>query len=90
VPVNFLTEEQRNRYGRFNADPDEAQLGGFFHLDAAARRRAMAARGARSQIGWAVQLGTVRFLGTFLPNPEAVPTVVVDYVAGVEEHWNEK
>jgi len=81
VPVNFLTEEQRNRYGRFNADPDEAQLGGFFHLDAAARRRAMAVRGARSQLGWAVQLGTVRFLGTFLPNPEYVPTVVVDHLA---------
>jgi TnpA family transposase len=81
VPVNFLTEEQRGRYGRFNADPDEAQLGGFFHLDAAARRRAMAAHGPRNQVGWAVQLGTVRFLGTFLPNPEDVPTVVVDYVA---------
>ncbi len=81
MPVNFLTEEQRNRYGRFNADPDEAQLGGFFHLDAAARRRAMAAQGARSQLGWAVQLGTVRFLGAFLPNPEAVPTVVTDHLA---------
>ena len=81
MPVNFLTEEQRARYGRFNADPDQAQLGGFFHLDAAARRRAVAANGARNQVGWAVQLGTVRFLGTFLPDPEAVPTVVVDYVA---------
>lgn len=81
MPVNILTEEQRRCYGRFNADPDEAQLGGFFHLDADARRRAMAAQGAHSQLGWAVQLGTVRYLGTFLPNPEDVPTAVVDYVA---------
>jgi hypothetical protein len=81
VPVNFLTEEQRQRYGRFNADPDEAQLGGFFHLDADARRRAMVNRGARSQLGWAVQLGTVRFLGTFLSDPTDVPTVVCEYVA---------
>lgn len=41
----------------------------------------MAAKGARNRIGWAVQLGTVRYLGTFLDNPEQVPSVVVDYVA---------
>ncbi|PRX48065.1 hypothetical protein B0I32_14121 [Nonomuraea fuscirosea] len=29
------------------------QLGGFFHLDAAARRRAMACNGARNQVGFA-------------------------------------
>ncbi|MET8053363.1 hypothetical protein ABZU75_37825 [Streptosporangium sp. NPDC005286] len=29
----------------------DAQLGGFFHLDVAARRRAMAANGARNQLG---------------------------------------
>jgi hypothetical protein len=43
VPVKFLTEDQRRRYGRFNAIPDETQLDGFFHLDVDARRRAMAA-----------------------------------------------
>jgi hypothetical protein len=42
----------------------------------------MAAQGARSQLGWAVQLGTVRFLATFLPNPEDVPTVVIERLAG--------
>ncbi|MEE1807337.1 DUF4158 domain-containing protein [Streptomyces sp. BE133] len=42
-------------------------------LDRDARRRAMACRGARSQLGYAVQLGTVRFLGTFLDNPEHAP-----------------
>lgn len=81
MPVRFLTEDQRARYGRFNTDPDQTQLGGFFHLDAAARRQAMACNGARNQLGWAVQLGTVRFLGTFLADPTDVPTVVVDYVA---------
>ncbi len=69
MPVNFLTEDQRSRYGLFNTIPDEVQLGAFFHLDADARRRAMAAHGRRNQLGWAVQLGTVRFLGTFLANP---------------------
>lgn len=74
MPVNFLTEEQRSRYGRFNADPDEGQLGGFFHLDAAARRRAMACRGAGNQLGYGLQLGTARFLGAFLPDPEQAPS----------------
>jgi hypothetical protein len=41
----------------------------------------MACRGARSQLGYGVQLGTVRFLGTFLDNPEDAPAEVVEYVA---------
>ncbi|CAO5235068.1 Tn3 family transposase [Frankia sp. AgKG'84/4] len=81
MPVNFLTDEQRRRYGRFNQPPDEVQLGGFFHLDADARRRAMAAHGRRNQLGFAVQLGSVRFLGAFLADPTDVPAVVVDHVA---------
>ncbi|MFE5097768.1 DUF4158 domain-containing protein [Streptomyces sp. NPDC056638] len=67
--------------GHFTEDPDEGQLVGSFLLDQTARRRAMAARGARNMIGWAVQLGTVRYLGAFLNNPEEVPGVVVAYVA---------
>lgn len=81
MPVRFLTDEQRRRYGRFNAPPDEVQLGGFFHPDADARRRALAAHGRRNQLGFAVQLGTVRFLGVFLVDPTDVPAVVVDQVA---------
>lgn len=81
MPVNFLTEDQRRRCGRSNAVPDETQLGGFFHLDADARRRAMAAHGPRNQLGWAVQLGTARFLGRFLVDPTDVPAAVATYVA---------
>ncbi|MGH3833795.1 MAG: Tn3 family transposase [Pseudonocardiaceae bacterium] len=61
--------------------PQEAQLGGFFHLGAEDRRRAVAAHGARNQLGWSVQLGTLRFLGTFLADPESAPVVVIGYVA---------
>lgn len=81
VAVSFLTEEQRERWGRFNATPDITQLGGFFHLDATDRQRANAANGARNQLGYALQLGTARFLGCFLEDPENVPDAVVDYVA---------
>ncbi|MCW2917315.1 MAG: transposase Tn3 family protein [Actinomycetia bacterium] len=41
----------------------------------------MTANGARNQLGYAVQLGTVRFLNCFLDNPEDTPAAVVDYVA---------
>ncbi|MFI7232295.1 DUF4158 domain-containing protein [Nonomuraea angiospora] len=81
MPVSFLTPEQRSRYGVFNAVPDIAQLGAFFHLDTDDRRWAMAADGARNQLGWSVQPGTARFLNCFLDDPEDVPAVVVDYVA---------
>ncbi|MEU6261235.1 DUF4158 domain-containing protein [Streptomyces sp. NPDC047043] len=37
--------------------------------------------GARSQLGYAIQLGTVRFLGTYLAHPEDTPAEVVAYVA---------
>ncbi|MGV9568532.1 DUF4158 domain-containing protein [Streptomyces nigra] len=43
---------------------------GSFLLDQTACRRATAARGARNRIGWAVQLSTIRNLGTFLNNSE--------------------
>ncbi|MGW0884698.1 Tn3 family transposase [Streptomyces sp. NPDC002671] len=81
MPVNFLSEEQRRRYGRFTEVPDEGQLAGFFLLDQTARRRAAAANGSRNRLGYAIQLGTVRYLGTFLDDPEDVPEVVVEYVA---------
>ncbi|MEU6181340.1 DUF4158 domain-containing protein [Streptomyces coeruleorubidus] len=53
MPTNFLSTEQRRRFGHFTEDPDEGQLAGSFLLDQTARRRAMAARSARNRIGWA-------------------------------------
>ena len=80
--MEFLTDEQVARFGRFAGQaPSQAELERFFFLDDADHALVRRHRGQHNRLGFSLQLGTVRYLGTFLPDPLEVPTEVVDFLA---------
>ncbi|MBX4271809.1 DUF4158 domain-containing protein [Clostridium estertheticum] len=81
MPVEFLTKEQRNRYGNFIDEPTNEQLAVYFLLDDTDKKTAQRHRGDYNRIGFGIQLGTVRFLGTFLPNPLKIPANIIHYIS---------
>jgi len=82
VPVEFLSDAVAARYGRFDGSPTPVELEKIFFLDDEDKRLINRHRGSWSRLGFALQLVTVRYLGCFLSDPLAVPTEVMDVVAG--------
>ena len=81
MPVDFLTPAQRERYGRYPDALSAEELARYFHLDDEDREWIAGKRRDSSRLGYALQLTTARFLGTFLDEPAAVPSAVLHALA---------
>lgn len=82
MPVEFLSDAAAAAFGRFNGVPPQVELEKFFFLDDEDRTLVSRRRGDHNRLGFALQLTTVRYLGTFLADPLDVPVEVLNNLAG--------
>ena len=73
MAVDFLTDGQKAKYGRYWSDPDETELARYFHLDETDKGFILKRRGTANQLGFALQLTSVRYLGGFINDLNNVP-----------------
>jgi TnpA family transposase len=81
MPVEFLTDEQAEVYGKFTEEPTRPELERFFFLDDEDWKLIGKRRGDHNRLGFALQMCTVRYIGLFLEDPLAVPWPVVEHLA---------
>jgi Domain of unknown function (DUF4158) len=82
MPVEFLSDEEAAVFGCYAGLPSRAELDRMFYRDDMDLRLVAKRRGDHMRLGFALQLVTVRYLGTFLTDSLDVPPLVVEHLAG--------
>jgi Domain of unknown function (DUF4158) len=81
MPVNWLTAADRDRLLRFPGSISETDLISFFTLTTEDRRFVKRHYGASGQLGIALQLCALRFLGFIPDDLESAPEAALDFLA---------
>lgn len=81
MPVSFLSEAERLRFNSFPKDLSADDLIAHFSLSSGDLRQIPKSSTPPNQIGFAVQLLCLRFLGFYLADFSSVPKFVIEFVA---------
>lgn len=77
----LLSNERRENFGHYAGSPSLDGLARRVHLDDSDHRLIAKKRGSHNPQGFSGQLGTARYLGTFVEGPLAVPAPVLQVLA---------
>lgn len=81
MPVNFLSQAERERLNRFPADISDEDAISYFTLSPADLEQVNTHRGDENKLGWAIQLGSLRYLGFCPDDVNRTPASLVSYLA---------
>ena len=81
MPVDFLSPTHRENYGRYPNDLTPEFIANYFFLDDQDRELIRSKRGQFSRLGYALQLTTARFIGTFYSDLTEIPYKIIERIA---------
>lgn len=97
MPVSFLSEAERLRFNSFPKNLSTDDLIAHFTLSSHDLRQIPKSSTPPNQLGLALQLLLLRFLGFYLADISSVPTFIIEFIAsqiGIEagefEHYGER
>ena len=81
MPVDFLSPHQHENYGKYPHDLTPEFISNYFFLDDKDREWIRSKRGQFSRLGYALQLTTVRYIGTFYSDLTEIPHKIIERIA---------
>ncbi|HIF0232374.1 TPA: Tn3 family transposase [Legionella pneumophila] len=81
MPVDFLSPTHSENYGRYPNDLTPEFIANYFFLDDQDREWIRSKRGQFSRLGYALQLTTARFIGTFYSDLTEIPYKIIERIA---------